>query len=152
SSGRSQLVRKIRATTQLRSVLAHCQVRNSWPTLQVADGSRPRGYLATTVFFRDGYSTKGVAMAWVFGVDSSYDLLTEEKAQKLKDAGVAVYVQALSALPPPGVEQPASRVISLRNAWSVGLSIAGYSLLGGGPRSPTSYMDFARGGVPEDLW
>jgi hypothetical protein len=91
-------------------------------------------------------------MTWVFGVDSSYDPLTEEEAQQLKDAGVSVYVQALSALPGTGLEQPANRVISLRNAWSVGLSIAGYSLLGRLPRTPKSYMDFARGGVPDDLW
>jgi hypothetical protein len=88
---------------------------------------------------------------WKHAVDSSYDPLTEAEAHRLKAAGVELYIQALSALPPTGLEQPASRVTSLRNATYAGLKIAGYALLTGN-RTPRIDMDFARSGVPDDLW
>jgi hypothetical protein len=53
-----------------------------------------------------------VSDEWVFGVDGSFDTLTLEEAQRLKAAGVQVYAQCLWI----GAEQPAGRVISLRNA------------------------------------
>lgn len=88
---------------------------------------------------------------WVHAVDSSFDLLTEEEAHRLKAAGVELYIQALTALPPTGLMQPENRVISLRNATYAGLKIAGYALLRPGP-TPELDVDFARGGVPDDLW
>jgi len=88
-------------------------------------------------------------MRLVHAVDSSFDLLTEDEARNLKAAGVDLYIQALSALPVSGLEQPATRVISLRNATHAGLAIAGYALLGRG--SPQEAMEFAISGVPLDL-
>ncbi len=89
---------------------------------------------------------------WLFAVDSSYDQLTAEEAVRLKEAGVGLYIQALTALPGSGLEQPANRVVSLRNAHTVGLDIAGYALLGPSWRTPAQQMDLARAGVPDDLW
>lgn len=89
-------------------------------------------------------------MGWVSAVDSSYDELTEDEARRLKAAGVELYIQALTALPFGGLEQPQSRVISLRNATYAGMKIAGYALIGGN-LNVVSSMNFARSGLPLDL-
>jgi hypothetical protein len=88
---------------------------------------------------------------WVEAVDSSYDTLTEDRAHALKAAGIELYIQALSALPPTGLHQPPSRVISLRNATYAGLKIAGYALISGHDHAIDELM-VARRGVPDDLW
>lgn len=89
---------------------------------------------------------------FVFAVDSSYDLLTEAEAYQLKEEGVGLYIQALTAFPYSGLHQPANRVVSLRNAHSAGLAIAAYALVGDLGYDGRSSMDFARAGVPDDLW
>jgi hypothetical protein len=92
----------------------------------------------------------GIPDGYVYGVDASYDLLTADQAEAYRAAGVSVYAQALSALPPWGLEQPRYRIESLRNAQAAGLTIVGYALLACG--NGAADMDFARQGVPDDIW
>lgn len=94
----------------------------------------------------------GIPDGFVYAVDSSYDALTYAEALRLKEAGVVLYIQALTAYPQSGLHQPASRVSSLRNARDAGLAIAGYALVGDPHFSGRESMDFARAGVPGDLW
>jgi hypothetical protein len=88
---------------------------------------------------------------WVEAVDSSYDTLTEDRAHALKAAGIELYIQALSALPPTGLHQPPSRVISLRNATYAGLKIAGYALITGETHVGDQLL-MAYSGMPSDIW
>lgn len=89
---------------------------------------------------------------FVYGVDS-YGGITYDQAVQMKQAGVEVYVQALTALPFSGIMQPPTRVEALRNAYEAGLTIAGYALVGAGDNmTGANYIDFARSGVPDDLW
>jgi hypothetical protein len=88
-----------------------------------------------------------VSDEWVFGVDASFDELTLEEAHRLKAAGVQVYAQCLWT----GAEQPASRVISLRNAWLAGLTLVGYISVSSG-RVGWAHVNAGRSGVPQDLW
>ena len=87
-------------------------------------------------------------MAWVYGIDSSYDELTLDEAHVLKAAGVAVFAQALWT----GAEQPPSRVISLRNAQTAGLVTIGYISVANNGRDGTQHVDQGRAGVPDDVW
>lgn len=84
------------------------------------------------------------------GVDS-YGGLTVEEATQMAAEGVGVYVQPLSAFPVGGLVQPADRIPSLRNAQQAGLQTAGYALVDC-DRDGASDMDFARAGVPDDIW
>lgn len=88
-----------------------------------------------------------MADEWVFGVDASFDELTLDEAHRLKAAGVQVYAQCLWT----GAVQPATRVISLRNAWLAGLVLVGYISVSSG-RSGASHVNMGRSGVPQDLW
>ena len=88
---------------------------------------------------------------YVFGIDSSYNVLTDQEAQDFKAGGGEVYVQALTALPFSGLERPNSRIISLRNAQEAYITPAGY-LLVGSLFSGSYYVDFARQDVPDDVW
>lgn len=94
----------------------------------------------------------GFPDGFVYGVDSSYDQLTTFEAKALREEGVTLYVQALTAFPFSGLHQPANRVISLRNAHEAGLGIAGYALVGDLRYGGRESVDFARAGVPDDLW
>lgn len=86
---------------------------------------------------------------WVFGLDSSYDVLTPTKARRLKNSGVQVYAQALWT----GREQPASRIISLRNALDAGIpKLIGYISVSNNGRDGAWHVDQARAGVPDDIW
>lgn len=58
----------------------------------------------------------------MWGIDSSYDLLTSDEAKRLKDAGVEVYAQCLWT----GSEAPSTREQSIANALSAGLLGVGY--------------------------
>ena len=86
-------------------------------------------------------------MAPVYAVDSSFDLLTREEAQRLKqDAGVELYIQCLWT----GTVRPVHRLQSLENARMEGLAVAGYASLtwsGVGEY----HMKEAMAGVPLDL-
>ena len=100
----------------------------------------------------DQFTPPGFPDGFVYGVDSSYDRLTYEEAVALREEGVTVFVQALTAFPSSGLHQPANRVISLRNAHDAGLAIAGYALVGDLSYSGRASIDLARVGVPDDLW
>jgi len=113
----------------------------------VAGGIAALVYALAALLAPDGQLPEG----FVYGFDSSYDLLTAESAEAIHQAGVQVYVQALTALPYSGIEQPRYRIESLRNAQAAGLKVAGYALIGG-EMSGRDYMDYAREGVPDDLW
>ena len=78
----------------------------------------------------ESFKPEGIPDGFVYAVDSSYAQLTEAAAYRLKEQGVVLYVQALTAFPYSGLHQPTNRVISLRNAHSAGLAIAGYALVG----------------------
>ena len=86
-------------------------------------------------------------MAWLFGIDSSFDELTADEAAALKAAGVQVYFQCLWT----GTQQPASRVVSLRNAQHAGLILGGYiSITREG--SGADHVERGSAGIPSDLW
>jgi len=85
---------------------------------------------------------------WIFGVDSSFDELTPADAQRLKAAGVQVYAQCLWT----GREQPAPRVVSLRNALLAGIpKLIGYISVAPG-HSGDWHVNQGRAGVPDDIW
>jgi hypothetical protein len=84
-------------------------------------------------------------------VDSSYDQLTLEEAQCLKDSDWPLFIQCLLALPMTGPEQPQWRIPSLRNAQAAHLPIAGYIAIGSS-RPGEEYVNLARQGIPDDLW
>lgn len=92
-----------------------------------------------------------MARETIQGVDSSYDLLTPEKARCLKERGVKLYWQALTALPMTGLHQPLNRIVSLRNAKNEGLMTAGYLLVAPGLTGKECVWR-ARDGVPQDIW
>ena len=80
-------------------------------------------------------------------VDSSFDELTATEAACLREASWPVFWQCLWT----AIEQPAPRVISLRNANAGGLLTAGYiSLNSAGLGS--AHVDKGRAGVPDDIW
>lgn len=83
----------------------------------------------------------------VYAVDSSFDKLTPEEVQRLKAAGVELFIQALWT----GNRQPAVRVENLRVADDGGLAIAGYISLTSS-FSGEWHMVQGRTGVPNDLW
>lgn len=87
---------------------------------------------------------------FVYGVDS-YGGIDADTASKVNTVGVQIYVQALTALPYSGIMQPPTRVVALRNAYEQGLTIAGYALVGD-ELTGAGYIDYARSGVPDDLW
>lgn len=84
---------------------------------------------------------------WVYGIDSSYDLLMVEEAEKLKTVS-SVYAQCLWT----GLEQPPSRVTSLRNAKDAGLVLVGYISVANNGHDGTWHVNQARAGIPDDLW
>jgi hypothetical protein len=83
----------------------------------------------------------------VYGVDSSFDLLSPQEARRLVDAGVRVFAQCLWT----GEQAPSVRVESLRNAQAVGLILIGYIAVSPG-RIGRQHVDIARDGIPDDLW
>lgn len=87
----------------------------------------------------------------VRAVDSSYDHLTLEKAQCLKEQGWDLFIQALTALPATGLHQPAHRVENLQNAHRAGLATAGYFLLAPGLTGAECFR-VARNGVSTMDW
>lgn len=84
-------------------------------------------------------------------VDSSFDELTDQEARCLKNNGWPLFIQCLLALPRTGPEQPAKRVVSLRNALEHGMPTAGYIVVGGSRPGP-EYINLGRAGVPDDIW
>lgn len=84
-------------------------------------------------------------------VDSSFDELTDQEARCLRDNGWPLFIQCLLALPRTGPEQPAKRVISLRNALENNLPVAGYIVVGSTRPGP-EYINLGRQGVPDDIW
>lgn len=83
---------------------------------------------------------------WIYAVDGSYDELTPAEAARLKAAGVQAYVQCLWT----GREQPATRVVSLRNALNAGLKIIGYISVAPG-HDGGWHVAQALTGVPADI-
>lgn len=86
-------------------------------------------------------------MVWVYGVDCSFDPLSESEAQALKGAGVQVFAQCLWT----GNQQPEPRVTNLRVASWAGFVLIGYISISTG-RPGWQHVDAARQGVPEDIW
>ena len=86
-------------------------------------------------------------MVWIPGVDSSFDELTLEEAQRLRDAGVKVFAQCLWT----GNQQPPPRIISLRNAQQVDMILIG-NISVSPSRNGIEHVDAARAGIPDDLW
>jgi hypothetical protein len=84
---------------------------------------------------------------WVFGVDASFEELTLEEAQRLKGAGVKLFVQCLWT----GNTAPPHRITNLRNASLAGIAIAGYISLNGF-QGGVYHFDAGTSDVPEDLW
>jgi len=85
---------------------------------------------------------------WVYGVDSSFDQLTIEEARLLKLAGVQVFAQCLWT----GAEQPATRIVSLRNAINAGIpKVIGYISVATG-HDGAWHVNEGRIGVPDDIW
>lgn len=86
---------------------------------------------------------------WIYAVDSSFDELTLDEAKKLKAAGVQTYAQCLWT----GREQPATRVISLRNAILAGIpKVIGYISVSNNGHDGAWHVDQGRAGVPDDIW
>jgi len=85
---------------------------------------------------------------WIYAVDGSYDELTPAEAARLKAAGVQAYAQCLWT----GREQPAVRVISLRNALNAGLKIIGYFSVSNNGHDGAWHVAQGRAGVPDDIW
>lgn len=84
-------------------------------------------------------------------VDSSYDALTREEARCLKEKGWPIFIQCLLALPFTGPERPKAAINNLQIAHEEGLQTGGYIAIGG-DYIPASYVDWARRGLPDDLW
>lgn len=84
-------------------------------------------------------------------VDSSYDELTDQEAKCLRESGWPLFIQCLLALPRTGPEQPAKRIISLRNALENNLPTAAYIVVGSS-RPGDEYINLGREGVPDDIW
>ena len=86
-------------------------------------------------------------MTWLYGIDTSFDQITDSEAQLLRQAGVRVAAQCLWT----GGQQPAPRVTNLRTYKNAGIAIAGYiSLTATGQGS--WHAQQGRNGVPDDLW
>ena len=84
---------------------------------------------------------------WGFGIDTSYAQVSLEKARELKLYGVLFAAQCLWT----GAEQPATRVINLRNYHNAGIAIVGYISVAS--HHPGEWhVDQGRAGVPDDLW
>ncbi len=81
------------------------------------------------------------------GVDVSFDVLSDEKARRLTDAGVRVFAQALWT----GQSQPPPRVGNLLIARNHGMVPVGYISLTGAAGGAW-HVEQARSGVPDDLW
>ncbi len=87
-------------------------------------------------------------MSTLQAIDCSFDELSLDEARRLKSAGIELVVQCLWT----GREQPAPRVINLRNAVYDGLKVAAYASLPSGAAHGIADMEAARSGVPDDLW
>jgi len=85
---------------------------------------------------------------WVYGVDASFGLLTEERANFMKLAGAKGYAQCLWT----GREQPANRVANLRIALNTGLKIIGYISVSNNGHDGAWHVAQARAGIPNDIW
>lgn len=93
-------------------------------------------------------------MTTMQGVDCSFYNLLVQQAQDLKSAGVEAFMQCILAQPASGPVQPPPRVTNLRNALNVGLYILAYAVLpaGGDYNVGVSTAQFARQGIPQDIW
>lgn len=86
-------------------------------------------------------------MSTLYGVDSSFDPLTLQEAQRLRAANVECYWQCLWT----ATQQPEPRVISLRNADAARLYLGAYISLNSSKPGPW-HIDQGRAGVPDDIW
>lgn len=84
-------------------------------------------------------------------IDCSYDFLTDEEAQCLRESGSPVFIQCLLALTMQGPIQPSARLNNLRVALRNGLQVGGYILVGG-RRAGVEYVRLGREGIPDDVW
>lgn len=89
--------------------------------------------------------TVGTPRAW--GADGSFDRLTPQRANQMRESGVEIYVQCLWT----GIQKPTVAVTNLINAQDAGLVIAGYASVSSG-RDGAAHMDAARAGIPDDIW
>ena len=87
-------------------------------------------------------------MAWVYGIDSSFDELTLDEARTLKAAGVQVFAQCLWT----GIKQPSTRITSLSNAQAAGLATIGYISVSNDGHNGIWHVDQGRAGVPDVVW
>lgn len=85
---------------------------------------------------------------WVYGIDLSYDEISDADVARLKAAGVRVAVQCLWT----GREQPGPRVTNLRRLKNAGgIALAGYISVTP-HRDGAWHVDQGRAGVPDDIW
>lgn len=86
-------------------------------------------------------------MTEIYGVDASFDELSLDEAQRLKDVGVKVWMQCLWT----AATAPTVRVNNLRNAINVGLIPVGYISINA-YQPGNQHVDRALDGFPDDLW